>query len=242
MAAARFACSPSALSNAACALSTACCRRSRSFCLAVSSLARSSSRRFCSRSKARAAFRSAALSTGRAAFSFPCGLPTFGRLRWSGAAQIGGQFGVLGEGSVGADGSPENDARLCHGRRDGGGILALLRRALMEEIAVGAPRFQSRLHRRGRDRLVEEAQRSLVGLQFSRHETLPRTPAARDLMPVLIKQKTSAIAKIDELRRRCSSTRFRSNLTPKRRRCIIVAGSKRTWTSRLSGQGNCDES
>ena len=40
----------SALSNAACALSTACCRRSRSFCLAASSLARSRSRRFCSRS------------------------------------------------------------------------------------------------------------------------------------------------------------------------------------------------
>src|ERR1700716_4224741 len=81
--------------------------------------------------------------------------------------------------------------------------------------------------------MVEEAQRSLVGLQFSRHETLPRAPAARDLMPVLIKQNTSAIAKIDKLRRRCSSTRLRSNLTPKRRRCIIVAWSKRTWTSRL---------
>ena len=50
MAAAFFACSRSALSNAACALSMACCRRSRSFCLAASSLARSRSRRFCSRS------------------------------------------------------------------------------------------------------------------------------------------------------------------------------------------------
>ena len=39
---------PLGLVQRACALSTACCRRSRSFCLMASSLARSSSRRFCS--------------------------------------------------------------------------------------------------------------------------------------------------------------------------------------------------
>ena len=41
------------------------CRRSRSFCLAASSLARSRSRRFCSFSKATEALRSAAWSTAR---------------------------------------------------------------------------------------------------------------------------------------------------------------------------------
>jgi hypothetical protein len=42
--------------------------------------------------------------------------------------------------------------------------MALLRRALMEEIAVGSPRLQSRLHGWRGDRLIEEAQRRLVGL------------------------------------------------------------------------------
>ena len=69
----------------------------------------------------------------------------------------------------------ENDAGLCQGRGDDVRIVALLRRALVEEIAVGAPRFQSRFHGGSGHRQIEEAQRSLVGLQFSRHETLPRT-------------------------------------------------------------------
>src|SRR5450755_4395346 len=79
---------------------------------------------------------------------------------------------MLAERSVGSDRAPENDARLLHGRSDDVRIVAFLRRALVEEIAVGAPRFQSRLHRRSGDRQIEEAQRSLVGLQFSRHQTL----------------------------------------------------------------------
>ncbi len=48
------------------------------------------------------------------------------------------------------DRAPENDARLLHGRSDDVRIVAFLRRALVEEIAVGAPRFQSRFHRRER--------------------------------------------------------------------------------------------
>jgi hypothetical protein len=67
MAAALFACSCSAFARAAWALSTACWRRSPAFRLAASSLARSRSPRFCSFLKARAAFRSAALSTRREA-------------------------------------------------------------------------------------------------------------------------------------------------------------------------------
>ena len=69
----------------------------------------------------------------------------------------------------------ENDARLRHGRGDDVWIVGLLRRALTEKIAVGAPCFQSGFHRRSGDRLIEVAQRSLVGLQFSRHEMLPCT-------------------------------------------------------------------
>ena len=45
----------------------------------------------------------------------------------------------------------------------------LSRRALVKEIAVATPRFQSRLHRRRRCRQIEEAQRSLVRLQLPRH-------------------------------------------------------------------------
>jgi hypothetical protein len=52
---------------------------------------------------------------------------------------------------------------------------------LVEEIAVRAPRFQSCLHRRRGDGLIEEAQRSLIGLQLSSHERSPRhwPPVAR---------------------------------------------------------------
>jgi hypothetical protein len=48
-------------------------------------------------------------------------------------------------------------------------VVALLRRALVEEVAVGAPCFQSRLHRRRGDSEIEEAQRGLVGLQLPGH-------------------------------------------------------------------------
>lgn len=46
-----------------------------------------------------------------------------------------------------ADRPPQNDAGLSHGRRDGPRIVGLLGDALMEEIAVGTPRFQGRFHR-----------------------------------------------------------------------------------------------
>jgi hypothetical protein len=75
---------------------------------------------------------------------------------------------MLPEWSLGADGSPENDARFLHGGDDDVRIVAFLCRALVEEIAVGTPGFQGRLHRRGGDRLIEEAERSLIGFQFSR--------------------------------------------------------------------------
>ena len=87
-----------------------------------------------------------------------------GSRRWSGAAKIRGQFGFLAERSVGSDGTPQNDPWLRHGRGDDVRIMALPRLALVEEVAVCAPRFQSGFHRRSRDREIEEAQRSLVGL------------------------------------------------------------------------------
>ncbi len=52
------------------------------------------------------------------------------------AAQIAGQFGMLAERSVGSDGTPENEARLRHGRGDDVRIVALLRRTPVKEIAV----------------------------------------------------------------------------------------------------------
>ena len=97
-----------------------------------------------------------------------------GGFRWS-AAKIGGQFGMFAERSVRSNRAPENDAGFCHGRGDDVRVVALLGRSLVEEIAVGAPRFQSRFHGGSGHRQIEEAQRGLVGLQFSRHETLPRT-------------------------------------------------------------------
>src|SRR4030081_3501489 len=49
------------------------------------------------------------------------------------AAKIGGQLGMFAEWSVGSDRAPKNDAGLCQGRGDDVGIVALLRRALVEE-------------------------------------------------------------------------------------------------------------
>jgi hypothetical protein len=43
---------------------------------------------------------------------------------------------MLAERSVGSDGTPENEARLRHGRGDDVRIVALLRRTLVKEIAV----------------------------------------------------------------------------------------------------------
>jgi hypothetical protein len=71
---------------------------------------------------------------------------------------------VFAEGSIGSNGTHEHNARFRHGRGDDIRIVTFLRRALVEEIAVGAPRFQSRFHGGRRDRQIEEAQRSLIGL------------------------------------------------------------------------------
>src|ERR1700676_4086870 len=86
---------------------------------------------------------------------------------------------MLAEGSVGSDGPLENDARLRHGGRDDVWIVALLRHSLVKQIAVGAPSFESRLHRRSGNRLIEEDKRGLIGLQFSRHKCLPREQRIR---------------------------------------------------------------
>jgi hypothetical protein len=80
---------------------------------------------------------------------------------------------MFAEGSVGSNRAPENDAGLCHGRGDDVRIVALLCRALVEEITVGAPRLQSRLHGWRGDRLIEKTQRGLIGLQFSGHRIDP---------------------------------------------------------------------
>jgi hypothetical protein len=58
---------------------------------------------------------------------------------WSSAAKIGGQLGIFAERSVGSNRAPQNDAGFRHGRGDNVRIVALLRRALVEEIAVCAP-------------------------------------------------------------------------------------------------------
>jgi hypothetical protein len=84
--------------------------------------------------------------------------------RSSTARNISGQFGMLAEGSAGSDRAPENNARLFHCRSDDVRVVAFLCRALMEKIAVGAPRFQSSFHGRSGNRQIEEAQRGLVGL------------------------------------------------------------------------------
>jgi hypothetical protein len=47
----------------------------------------------------------------------------------------------------------------------------------MKEVAVRAPRFQSRLHRWRGDRLLEETHRRLIGFQLSRRERFPRITA-----------------------------------------------------------------
>jgi hypothetical protein len=82
---------------------------------------------------------------------------------------------MLGESSTRSDGPAQHDARLGHGRGDDFRIRGFLGGPLMEEVAVGAPGLQGGLHPRRRYRLVEEAQRGLVGLQFSRHDARPAT-------------------------------------------------------------------
>src|SRR6478735_10105841 len=74
---------------------------------------------------------------------------------------------MLGERPVRSDWTPEHHARLPHGGRDDVGVVGLLRGALMKQIRPCAPGVQRRLHRGRGDRLVVEAERGLVGLQFS---------------------------------------------------------------------------
>ncbi|GLR98678.1 hypothetical protein GCM10007858_63210 [Bradyrhizobium liaoningense] len=50
---------------------------------------------------------------------------------------------MLPEWPVGADGSLQNDARRIHSRLDDVQIVAFLRRALVKEIAIGAPGFEA---------------------------------------------------------------------------------------------------
>src|SRR3954468_22097938 len=82
-------------------------------------------------------------------------------------SEIGWQLGMLGERAVRSDRAPEHHARLLHRCRDDVGVVGLLRGALMEQIGPGAPGVQCRLHRGRGDRLVVEAERGLVGLEFS---------------------------------------------------------------------------
>jgi hypothetical protein len=137
MAAARFACSCSALSNAACALSTACCRAfavllpgglfARPFTLAPLLLL--------FEGESGLSFRSL-VDGARGRLLRLWAFRLAGGFRWSSAAKIGGQLGMFAERSVGSNRAPENDAGLCHGRRDNVRVVALLRRTLVEEIAV----------------------------------------------------------------------------------------------------------
>jgi len=87
-----------------------------------------------------------------------------GLLRSAVDGEIAGQFGVFLEWAIRTHRTLEHDARLRRGGRHDVRILALLGRALVEEIAVGSPGFESSLHRGRRYRLVEESQRSFVGL------------------------------------------------------------------------------
>ena len=98
----------------ACALSTACCRRSRSFCL--SGLF---PRPFTLAALLFPFVGESGLPLRRLVDGAGGGLLRCTAFRLAGsfrrsfaAAQIGGQFGVLAEGPVGSDGAPENDARL----------------------------------------------------------------------------------------------------------------------------------
>jgi hypothetical protein len=69
-----------------------------------------------------------------------------GLLRSAVASEILGQFGVLLERPAGADRTLQDDARLHHGRRHDVRIPALLRSALVEQIAIRASGFQGGLH------------------------------------------------------------------------------------------------
>ncbi|MEH2469274.1 hypothetical protein V1281_001475 [Nitrobacteraceae bacterium AZCC 2161] len=84
--------------------------------------------------------------------------------------KTGRKIGGLLEGALcAADGSPEDDARMSDRGRDDGQVVGLLREALVEQIAVGAPDFERGLHGGRGDGQVEEADRRLIGLELPRH-------------------------------------------------------------------------
>lgn len=89
-------------------------------------------------------------------------LPSPGRSVGSSASSL--------KGPSDPDWPPENHAGVGHGRGHDVGIVNFLRGALVEKIAL-RPHASRVAFIDGRsDCLVEEAQRGLIGLQFSRHE------------------------------------------------------------------------
>jgi len=122
--------------------------------------------------------------------------------RFSGAPQVGGQLCMLAEGSVRSDGPPENDARFGHGRGDDVWIVAFLCSSLVEEIAIGAPRFPGPPSLTARRLPDRKAQRSLVGLQFSRHDTLPAPPTERQYDPPFPLSREQGVGETREQRGR----------------------------------------
>lgn len=86
------------------------------------------------------------------------------------------------------DWPPENHAGVGHGRGHDVGIVNFLRGALVEKIAL-RPHASRVAFIDGRsDCLVEEAQRGLIGLQFSRHEprrSMRRSKSIETLLPIL---------------------------------------------------------
>ena len=85
-------------------------------------------------------------------------------------AEVLRQFGMFAEGAIGSHGALEDHA-------PGFAIVAAMMSGSWlsfaapwwKKITVRAPRLQSGLHRGCGDRLLEEAQGRLVGLQLSRH-------------------------------------------------------------------------
>lgn len=92
--------------------------------------------------------------------------------RRASGAQIGKQFGMLAEGSIGSDGAPENDAKLLHGCSDDVRIVACFRRTLVEEIAIGAPCSRAAFLE-GAAIARSKKPNDLVSLQIFRRKTPP---------------------------------------------------------------------
>jgi hypothetical protein len=111
--------------------------------------------------------------------------------------------------AVRSDRSPENDARVVHGRRDYRGICRFLRETLRKEIAPGTPGIQSSLHRRCCNGKVVEAERGLVGLEFPCHPGRPHTQhRTRECWPAYTRR--SAYRSEQSRRQPCSLSVSRS--------------------------------